>query len=353
MSNHIPLIYVLHSGQLYGTERMAIITIKGMSSEFQPILLTPPGLILAEAEKHGITTDCFHNKWELMNRLKFYLFRHQQVVFMTTSISHSLFILLWNLGYRRQVCHFHIVHGGANEYLSYARKLLLNYLPIKIIAVSKFVSDRLQHYGVRTQQIKVIENFLLNEQIKNIPKRKPFTRTGIKRVIVVSRLDPLKKIDLLLNTLDSFPELKGLEFRIFGFGQDLEKLQKRVVNHPQVIFEGFNPQILPIIANSDLLLHLCPVEPFGLVILEAMAVGIPVLVSNQGGTDLIVEHGISGFKFTANNEKDLALWLTQLEKAPAEVLNFVVENARIIVEKRFSERRGIAAYQYLLKNTNY
>ena len=37
------------------------------------------------------------------------------------------------------------------------------------------------------------------------------------------------------------------------------------------------------IADADLLVHLCPVEPFGLAILEAMAAAVPVLVPNSGG----------------------------------------------------------------------
>ena len=42
-------------------------------------------------------------------------------------------------------------------------------------------------------------------------------------------------------------------------------------------------------AEADLLVHTCPAEPFGLVILEAMAVNLPVLVTDAAGWSAIVQ----------------------------------------------------------------
>ena len=39
----IPLVYALHSGNLYGTERMALATLQGLRDRFDPVLLAPPG----------------------------------------------------------------------------------------------------------------------------------------------------------------------------------------------------------------------------------------------------------------------------------------------------------------------
>lgn len=345
----IPFVYVLFSGQLYGTERMAIVTAQGISGKYQPILLTPPGLVLAEAEQHQITTQCFDSNWQMAGQLKFYLANNPKLVFVTTRILHSLIIVIFNSFYRRQITHLHVVHGGANEKLSYSRKSLLNPFSLKLIAVSEFVRDRLLSYGVRFQKIEVIENFLLESQIETIPKRQSFTTPGIKRVIIVSRLEPIKRIDLLLDALDFAPALNSLEFRIFGFGSQMKQLQTRVIsgNHP-VLFEGFSLKILELMANSDLLLHLCPVEPFGLAILEAMAVGLPVLVPDRGGAELLVEDGVSGFQFSADDEQDLALTLEKVGRTYPMMLNSIVDNARKVLKNRFSEHRAISAYLKLL-----
>jgi glycosyltransferase involved in cell wall biosynthesis len=345
----IPFIYVLYSGNLYGTERMTINIAKGLGHEHSSIILTPEGLVLAEATSHEITTKCFANDWDLICYLESYLVQHQKLVFATASVSQSIFIMLCNLFYRRQIIHLHIVHGGTQENLSYARKSLLNNLPVKLIAVSNYVRERLEIHGVNAKKIKVIENFLLTSEIEKMPKRPPFNKPGITQVIVVSRLDPIKRIDLLFDTLDSFPELDSLQFRIFGFGRDTEKLKIRArAKYPQVKLKGFSKQIFKAMANSDLLLHLCPVEPFGLAILEAMAVGLPVLVPDQGGTKTLVENGISGFQFRANDQQDLARCLLKLQQTSPELLNFVVKNARKNLESQYSELKGINAYRLLI-----
>lgn len=345
----IPFIYVLYSGKLYGTERMTINTAKGLCFEYSSIILTPAGLVLAAAAERGIDTKCFANNLDLICYLNYYLVRYRKLVFVTTSVSQLIFILLCNLFYRRQIIHLHMVHGGTEENLSYARKSLLNNLPVQLIAVSNYVRERLKIHGVNSQKIQVIENFLLASEIENIPKRSPFQKPGITEVIIVSRLDPIKKIDLLFDTLDFLPQLNSLNFCIFGFGKDMEKLKRKAkAKYPQVVLKGFSENIFAAMANSDLLLHLCPVEPFGLVILEAMAVGLPVLVPNQGGTKALVEDGISGFQFLANDPKDLARYLLKLQHSPPELLNSIVKNARKTLESEYSDLKGINAYRRLI-----
>ena len=163
----IPVVYILHSGQLYGIERMTINTAKGLSHEYLSIILTPKGSVLQVAVEQGITTKCFGNYWDLMRYISFYLWWHQKLVFATTSVSQSILVMLCNLLFRRQIIQLHMVHGGSEEHLSYARKSLLNNLPIKLIAVSNYVRERLETYQVKPQKIKVIENFLLTSEIEN------------------------------------------------------------------------------------------------------------------------------------------------------------------------------------------
>ena len=86
------------------------------------------------------------------------------------------------------------------------------------------------------------------------------------------------------DALDHEPALRALKFRIFGTGEHEALLKERAQRtHPNVEFFGFSTDIGRELSESDLLLHLCPQEPFGLAILEAMSAGVPVLVPNQGG----------------------------------------------------------------------
>ena len=140
----IPVIHILHSGKLYGTERMTIKIARSLSNKYSSVILTPSGLVLVEAAKHSITTKCFQNNLDLVHYLKFYFEKYRKIVFVTNSISQSTLILILNTFYCRHLVHLHIVHGGTEEKLSYGKKSWLNRLPVNIIAVSNYVSERLK-----------------------------------------------------------------------------------------------------------------------------------------------------------------------------------------------------------------
>jgi len=343
------LLYALHSGNLYGTERMALYTLDGLREAFTPVLFAPAGPALEEARRLGFQTVPFHNAREFALRLRPWLAAHPRIAFAATGVMHSLVFSVWNLIYRRQAVHLHLVHGGTDERESYGRKKRLNGLGVELVAVSDFVRERLIFHGVKPAQITVVGNFLPDERIQSAPRRPAFTGQGIHQVIIVSRVDPIKRIDLLLDALDSHPELHDLPIRIFGTGWDLESLRGRAQSsHPNVVFEGFSGQVAEQVAGSDLLLHLCPVEPFGLAILEAMAAGVPVLTPDRGGAAGLLEDSVSGFHFRADDVDALAAALTKLRLAEASELNRVVAAADERLRTRYSSSACLQNYRNLL-----
>lgn len=348
------LLYVLHSGNLYGTERMALATLDGLRDEFRPVLLAPPGPALEEARRLEITASSFRNAAELALAIRSWLASQQWIAFAATGVSHSLVFMALNLVYRRPCVHVHLVHGGTDERESYGRKRLLNGRKVLLVAVSDYVRSRLIANGVQADQIRVCENFLPDAQIAATPRRAPFNRKGIRNVIVVSRVDPIKRIDLLLDALDRHPPLAALNFQVYGTGWDLEALRERAMRtHRQVNFAGFSDRIPEAIQQSDALLHTCPVEPFGLAILEAMAARVPVLVPDQGGAAGLVEPGISGFHFTAGDPDALAAALLKLAGLPAMNLNQIVLAAAARLSAHYSGTAGMAAYRNLFAELPY
>lgn len=345
----VPLVYALHSGNLYGTERMALATLEGLRERFAPVLLAPPGPALAEAARLGIPGESFASPREFARRLQPWLAQHRRVAFIATGVAHSLIFLALNAWYRRKSVHLHLVHGGTDERLSYGRKRLLNPTAAKLVAVSDFVRQRLMAHGVAPDKIWVIENFLTDERVRSAPRRPPFESAGVRKVVIVSRIDPIKRVDLLLDALDRHPDLGALSFRILGSGWDLEKLRQRAAErHPNVNFLGFTEAVAEELAAADLLLHLCPSEPFGLALLEAMAAGVPVLAPDSGGAALLVEEGVSGGRFHADDPEALAARLRELHAAPAELLNRWVAGGDRALATRFSQTERLADYERLL-----
>lgn len=359
----IPLLYVLHSGNLYGTERMAIATARRLGAGFASIIAAPPGPALQASGEQGLATAAFRGSRELVPIIRRFLAtgtvapdahgggaaRDRRRVFIATGVSHSL--LYWLLGrlYRRREAHLHLVHGGTDERLSYGRKRLLNHLGVRFVAVSEFVRERLLAHGVRASRIHVIENFLDDAYAAALPRRRGDRPWRIERVCLISRVDPIKRIDLLFDAIDAEPALGRLAFRVYGEGWDFERLRARArQGYPNVEMAGFRPDAVACLRESDLLLHLCPVEPFGLAILEAMTAGVPVLVPDQGGAGSLVTEGLSGFRFRAEDPRALAARLLAIGALPPERLQGVVAGAAALLGTRFDPVARAGDYRALI-----
>ncbi len=349
--SRLSLLYVLHSGNLYGTERIALATVSGLAAEYAATIFAPRGAVLEEACRRGLDARAFCGPRDLAAQVWPWFRANRQLAFIATGVSHSLIASTLAQLSGCPVAHLQVVGGGTDERLSYGRKRFLNRLGVTFVAVSAFVRERLMAHGVRANQIAVIENFLAPEQVAAAPRRKRFERPGVRRVVVVSRADPIKRIDLLLDALDlNKGLLQRLEVRILGSGSDLVSLRARTATrNPNVDFAGFVGDVAVELAASDCLVHLCPVEPFGLAILEAMAADLPVLVANSGGAGALIDDGISGFHFRANDAGDLGRRLQELTDAPPALLNRVVSGGRRALESRFSAAARIQDYRELLR----
>ncbi len=344
------LLYCLHSGNLYGTERMALATVEGLRDEFDSVLIAPPGPIHEEAQRRGFKTMIFQGPLPFLRQIRPFFAENRRLAMVGTRVLHTLAASFWAGVYRTDCANLQIVHGGADERLSYGRKRWLTRLNAKQVAISDYVKSRLVANGCLPQEITVIENFLSAERLREVPCR-PASRGGeIRKVVIVSRLDPIKRLDLLFDALDLQPTLRSLQFEIYGTGQEEGLLRARgMATHPNVTFMGFRSDVPARMAQSDLFLHLCPEEPFGLVILEAMAAGLPVLVPDSGGAGDIVRDGRNGFRFRANDALDLAHKLQDIQRMPSNVIQKVVAEGSRALRTRYSPECGVAEYRRLIQ----
>lgn len=348
---NIPLLYSLHSGNLYGTERMALATIEALGAEFDPIILAPAGPVHGEAQRLGMRSHVLHSNKEFFTFARPCFASSPRVVLFSTQVVHSLMAATMNVLYRRKLAHIHMVHGGTDEALSYGRKRHLNHFPVLLVAVSTFVRDRLLAHGVAPRSIRVIENFLTSGRVAAAPRRAAFRGSdGIRECIVISRLDPIKRVDLLIDVLVQCPEFRNMRVRLFGRGDDEAALKERASrSNLNVEFEGFSTQVDKALAASDLLIHLCGEEPFGLAVLEAMAAGVPVLVPDSGGAGSLVEPNVTGLRFRSGDAASLANVLREANAASPEKLNNLTGRALQSLQTRFSQRERGAEYRTVIQ----
>ena len=118
---------------------------------------------------------------------------------------------------------------------------------------------------------------------------------------------------------------------------------------------GYRPDIERAIAGLDVLVCPSENEPFGRVVIEAMACGVPVVASNSGGIPEIITDGESGLLVPVNDEHALAEAVKRLLNDKKLFTN-ISHNGRASVESRFALkhlRQSVAReYDELLKRNS-
>jgi glycosyltransferase involved in cell wall biosynthesis len=129
--------------------------------------------------------------------------------------------------------------------------------------------------------------------------------------LYVGRLDPVKGVDVLIAALAELPDVT---LRLVGSGNELYeselRCQARSLDvHERVELVGpVDAELLPsIYADADAVIF--PVrwqEPWGLVPLEAMAVGRPVIATSRGGATTYLRDGDNALLMAVDDPRSLA-----------------------------------------------
>ncbi len=188
----------------------------------------------------------------------------------------------------------------------------------KILSISEYTSGILVRSGYPREKI-IRHNVgidLSRFGIKNdIVRDKP-----ILKILSVGRLTPVKGHCYgirAIATYNKMPGVKRIEYVIAGEGPDLSELQKLVndLDLTEVIrFSGAMTQeeLAGEYANADILIHPSIEEVTPLVIMEAMASGIPIIATDTGAVSEIVNNNVTGFLVEPRNPEQIAVYLKKL-----------------------------------------
>lgn len=131
-----------------------------------------------------------------------------------------------------------------------------------------------------------------------------------KMVIFVGRLVPGKRVDLLMRGLrqvrERVPEARLVLVGDGPLRSELEQIVVRLGLDSSVIFAGNRPDVAAYMQASDMFVLPSEWEGLSIALLEAMACGLPVLVSDCDGNRELVTDGLDGIVFPRGNEKVLA-----------------------------------------------
>jgi glycosyltransferase involved in cell wall biosynthesis len=107
-----------------------------------------------------------------------------------------------------------------------------------------------------------------------------------------------KRMDVCIRALSSArSQGANVALVICGDGEqrgDLEKLASSLGIASHVKFLGTRSDVARVLRTCNVFCHAAPFEPFGIAAIEAMSVGLPIVVPNSGGIRETVEHGVNG-----------------------------------------------------------
>jgi glycosyltransferase involved in cell wall biosynthesis len=182
---------------------------------------------------------------------------------------------------------------------------------IGILPVSQFAESFYKEMGVNDSAMYPFGYFRAHQAMSKS------VNPPLPEVVFVGQLVYRKGIDTLLEAFSTvlalFPNLKLI---VIGTGPDektlLAQAEKKGIL-ASVEFVGAVPSsmVLERIARALLLVLPSRWDGWGLVVNEALSVGVPVVVSDHCGASDLIKHGQNGYIFTSENSEELAEILTQ------------------------------------------
>lgn len=216
-----------------------------------------------------------------------------------------------------------------------------------IICVSEHEKSLIKASGVKVKHFEVVPNgvgigsFALKKKSEAPAQRSPM-------ILYVGRLSPHKGLDTLMAAaplvLEKLPEVRFViagpngsskfnpeaEQARYGAGVQSSKLGDRVTFLGEVSEE----EKVVLMQKASVFVLPSRSEAFGITVIEAMAAGCPVVVSDLPALTEIVEHEKTGLVFPVDDEEMLADRIIKL-LSDRTLSQEISENARIIVKEKY------------------
>jgi glycosyltransferase involved in cell wall biosynthesis len=195
-------------------------------------------------------------------------------------------------------------------------------LATKIIANSGAVAASLQQFN-NPQKVIVIHNGIDVDLFKEaipVNLQKEFNLPDHPVILAVGRLCAWKRFHVLIKACGILHE-NGMKCTCLIIGQDAEaepEYCKMLRSMPaasglsNIVFGNWRTNIPSIMKSAKLLALPSDREPFGRVIIEAWACGLPVIATNAGGPAELINHGDTGMLIPIDDPEALARTITLL-----------------------------------------
>jgi glycogen(starch) synthase len=217
----------------------------------------------------------------------------------------------------------------------------------RVIVCSHSMKNEIcNHFSIPEKKVHVIPNAI------DIPKYKTSIDRGLVRqrygvgwgeklVLCVGRLVSQKGIEYFIRAIPQiarhFPEAKYIIVGE-GWSRDSLEAEARASGHANKIrFTGFasDQEVINLMTSADVLVVPSIYEPFGIVALEGMATGVPIVASQVDGLAEIIEHDRTGIFVFPKNPESIA-WGIERILSDYDHAKWMTENAKEKLHKAYS-----------------
>lgn len=220
-----------------------------------------------------------------------------------------------------------------------------------LTAVSEFLKrETVRDFTVPEERIEVIPNFVDTAVYRpglEPCHREAFALEGEKIVMHISNFRAVKRVEDVVSVFARLTEKQPSRLVLIGDGPERPRVLMRADElgvRDRVLFLGKHTSVHELLSCADLFLLPSGSESFGLVALEAMACGVPVVASNVGGLPEVIEHGTTGYMFDIGD-------IDGMVEAGLRILGdddlwrSLSDAGRALAEERFSAERVVPLYE--------
>ncbi|MEW6202336.1 MAG: glycosyltransferase [bacterium] len=347
----INVLHVICYSDFYGTQRSLLSTVKNLdNSHFHCTVAAPYGehffYALSEADVEVVEVP-MRGLWDFTSALRLAsIIREKNIHILHCHLGISTFLGLIGAriaGCRRAVATRHFIH---DRYVGVHPRLFPIYLGVYkwmnrqldfTICVSEAVRRNvIKRESLADEKCVVIPNGIelplnvsLSADERRAVRAELGAAEGMKMAVTLSRLGAEKGIDVLIDAALACGR-DDLVFIVAGSGTQEKALKQKAQSlglEAKIRFIGYRKDALRILGAADVFVLPAYEEPFGISVLEAMALGIPVVATDAGGPSEILTDGENGFLVPPGDARAMAERIILLIDNPSAAQT-LTENAR-------------------------
>lgn len=385
----VRILHVSHTSLISGAEHSLLDLLVGLDAFAEVCLAAPPGALLARAHELGIETAtmravdltfktdaralarAMRNAGAAGRTLSAELRRGQRDVMHANAVRATLFAGPVARA-RRVPLVMHVRDVLPDSGAGRAVRQSTARLATRIAAISRYVADAYAD-GLPLElrsKVSVVDNPV---DLERFALRDPRTRRAARSdlgvidgrpvLAIVGQITPWKGHDIAVRTLAGVRERRPDAILLVAgevkfassattldnsaFRTELDRLAAQLgIPGDAIRYLGERHDVPRILAATDLLLAPSSIEPFGRSIAEAMAIGVPVLVTRNGGPPEFVDDGRTGWLL---DPRDARAWCARavglLDTEPSRLSEVGLDASRSVRQRFSRERHATAMFE--------